>query len=422
MTTEAIRPAIMHEQYFESHGHVWDRPCRPVCLSYRITGDLSVDALRRALADLPALHDALRWSFQVEDSRLTAAVAESATIPLLVADRSDLDEALDLLRESVVDAIAPAVAPLARAGVVRLGPSDHVFVLAVDHRVADGRSAARLLEDLCERYDEHRRGVAGPPAVRAKQFSVWSVEQRQALDPAEMARLVEFWRSHVGVTPEPARNPLPAFGHDAESDRLHTTRVELPMGFAGSAGKFAADHGVTPFAVYAGILLAATRSLSGADSCVITMNCANRDLDEDESVVGMCTTEIYVRTALDGDTAELAEGFLESLFDCLDHASCPPRLVTRTVWPEADLYGQGLLILATAALDNPLPLAGVRAEPVAFRSEAGMGASLLVRVLADRDPSVALLHCSADADRIATTEALGARYLAVAQDLMRSVG
>ena len=224
MATEAIRPAIMQEQYFDSHGHVWDRPCRPVCLSYRITGDLSVDALRGALADLPVLHDALRWSFQVDGSRLTATIAESARIPLLIEDGRDLDAAMDRLHEAVVEAIHPAVAPMARAGLIRLGPADHVFVLAVDHRVADGRSAARLLRDLCERYDCHVRGDAEPPVVRAKQFSAWSAEQRETLDAAELDRLVSYWRSHVGPTPEPARNPLPAFGQDATSNRLPPPR------------------------------------------------------------------------------------------------------------------------------------------------------------------------------------------------------
>ncbi|MYW18130.1 hypothetical protein GT039_21715, partial [Streptomyces sp. SID2955] len=118
----------------------------------RMRGTLDIAALRTALDGLVARHEALRTTFAEHDGRARQIVHPPRRVDLPVEDLAG-PAALDALLDR--EAATPfdlAAGPLLRARLARLGPDEHVLVLAVHHIVTDGWSGGVLARDLGELY------------------------------------------------------------------------------------------------------------------------------------------------------------------------------------------------------------------------------------------------------------------------------
>ncbi|MER5935700.1 amino acid adenylation domain-containing protein [Streptomyces sp. NPDC001928] len=267
----------------------------------RLTGRLDADALRSALGDVVARHEALRTVFPDDDGTPHQRILPDPAVPFAVVPaRAD---ALDgLLREAAAHSFALDTEIPVRATLYALGPDEHVLFLLVHHIATDGWSAEPLLRDLETAYAARRHGIrpAWPPlAVQYADYTLW---QRQLLadGPVTDAELAYWVRKLEGVPEElqlPVDRPRPAVA----GYRAGAVDFAIDAEVHGTLRHLAADAGGTVFmALQAALAVLLGRMGAGDDIPLGTPVAGRGDAALDE-LVGLFVNTLVLRTDVSGD-------------------------------------------------------------------------------------------------------------------------
>ncbi|WP_234381440.1 condensation domain-containing protein, partial [Streptomyces sp. NRRL S-1521] len=265
-----------------------------------LTGPLDADRLRRSWEALLTRHGALRAGFRGRKSGETVQViAREAALPWRAEDLSRLAEA-DALSEAGRLAedersrrFDPAVAPLLRLLLIRLGDERHRLVLTSHHVVMDGWSMAVLFNELPAVYAADGTTHGLPRTTSYRDYLVWLGRQDK-----EAARAA--WREELAgadgptlVAPaDPARTPV------APESLITRLSGELTHGM----GQLARSLGVTVNTVVQGAWALLLARLAGRTDVVFGATVAGRpaELPGVESMVGLFINTLPVRVPLDG--------------------------------------------------------------------------------------------------------------------------
>ncbi|MFC9268312.1 amino acid adenylation domain-containing protein [Streptomyces zhihengii] len=199
-----------------------ERAAYNVPFALRLTGPLDVTALRRALHDLAARHDALRTRCPERDGVPSPATVAPGDLPDLLTVRgvtagelpghlrAEGDRPFDLSREL----------PL-RAVLFTTGTGEHTLSLVFHHIAVDGWSLEPLWRDLGTAYRSRAAGGAPgwePLPVGYADYAAW--QHRLLGDPgrptAFARRQLDFWRTALADLPDelplPYDHPRPGAG------------------------------------------------------------------------------------------------------------------------------------------------------------------------------------------------------------------
>ncbi|MET8798296.1 non-ribosomal peptide synthase/polyketide synthase [Nocardia sp. NPDC004568] len=276
-------------------------------LAIRLSGDLDVDALRRAVADVVARHEVLRTVYpETESGPVQVVLSAGQAVPQLE------------VRSVAAGEVAAAVAELASAGFdvtaevplrvalfrVDDAADEFVMVMVVHHIAGDGSSAGPLTRDLMTAYAARAAGEApGWPAlpVQYADYSIWQREllgdESDAESPA--ARQLAFWQSTLAGVPDqldlPMDRPRPAVQSFAGR------RVELHIDAATHAGlqRLAQQQGATLFMVAHTAFAVLLSRLSGSDDITVGTPVAGRGEQALDDLIGMFVNTLVFRTRLD---------------------------------------------------------------------------------------------------------------------------
>ncbi|MFI2234615.1 amino acid adenylation domain-containing protein, partial [Nocardia testacea] len=286
-------------------------------LALRLSGDLDVEALSAAVADVVARHEVLRTVYPETESGPVQVVLPAG-------------DAAPRLRVRSVDAedIVPAVAELASAGfdvaaevplrvellrVRDAGDTDEksgaagefVLAMVVHHIAADGASVAPLTRDVMTAYAARSVGAVPDWAPLPVQYADYSIWQRELLgdeaDPESIAaQQVGFWQSTLAGIPDqldlPSDRPRPAVQSFAGG------RVEVAIDARTHAGlqRVAQQQNATLFMVVHSALAVLLARLSGSDDITIGTPVAGRGEQALDDLIGMFVNTLVFRTQVDG--------------------------------------------------------------------------------------------------------------------------
>ncbi len=251
-------------------------------LSITFSGDLNVDALLGACADVVARHPLLRAAFREEDGSLRLIEAEHP-VEIRVADTTQPDEVVrpfDLRR-----------GPLARFTLVPLGPGRFRLLCTAHHAVFDGESKDVLVRDLAARYAVRVGGGAPQLPPVAPYADHVEGERLRVADAVEAAK--RFWagRWHPAPAVLPGLAGQPT-ARDGESVSL-ATDPELD----GRLGQLSGELRVSRFELLLGALLALLHRYGNAEPSVAidlsTRTPAHRD------AIGVFVNELPVSAAIE---------------------------------------------------------------------------------------------------------------------------
>ncbi|HEX8707618.1 MAG TPA: condensation domain-containing protein, partial [Pyrinomonadaceae bacterium] len=130
----------------------------------RLSGPLSLSALRHALSLTLSRHESLRTSFSLLDGHPVQVVAPDLPLPLRIVDLEELDEeerarrVRSICEEEAAAAFDLSRAPLWRAVLIRLSNEEHVLVMVMHHIISDGWSLGVMLKELGEHYEAQIEG------------------------------------------------------------------------------------------------------------------------------------------------------------------------------------------------------------------------------------------------------------------------
>ncbi len=294
---------------------VWNIPTR-----ITFTGALDPAALRSAVSEVIARHDALRTRFVQEDAPdgpWWQEVVAAGPVALPVEDLTALPagerrpRADALCRADAAAPFEPGRPLLPRLRLLRVEEDRWELMFVLHHVCADGWSLSLLLAEIAALYTAAAAGVPHglpDPAMQAPGYARW---QREHHDPGAEEERAAFCARYLDGVPSAVPVPTDRPRPQKLSGHGDTVRGVASGGLRAAVERLAADRHTTPFAVAAAALGVFLTRLSGEEDTLLSVPYANREGTASESLVAMTSTAVMVRVRLDsanlGETcAELA--------------------------------------------------------------------------------------------------------------------
>lgn len=270
-----------------------DRSDYHLSLSLRLSGELDIAALTRALGDLSRRHSVLRSRFPALDGLASVEILPEFIPVLHQDDQRTASQTLSQIRqEEAARGFDIATSPPWRARLVTVGPTEHVLILTLHHILADEWSFGLLRDDLVASY----RGDTEQPdlTVHYSDFAHW----QRALDLSDQRA---YWARQLGQAPALTALPLdrPRTAHrNGAAGRVHIT---LDLAQTEALEAVCREHGATLFmgllAAYAVLL----HRHSGETDLLIATPVTNRRLPEFQNLVGLFVNTLAIRADAIGD-------------------------------------------------------------------------------------------------------------------------
>ncbi|MEV0461255.1 amino acid adenylation domain-containing protein, partial [Catellatospora methionotrophica] len=299
-----------------------------VPLALRLTGPLDRAALHAALAAIVARHTALRTVFGHDDGDPYQVILPPDTVPPITeVDLTALDPQVRTAALAEVSAAAYRepfdlrTSPPIRATLIALGDGQWQLLLVLHHLIADGGSAAQLINELADHYT-HPVPVLPDSRPSYADFAAW---QRALLTGPVGDRATGYWQQQLTGAPLHLDVPgdLPEPATPTGDGALH--RLTLPTELLDGVRAFSRRTGVT---VYTAMLTAFAVLLSqrtGRRDLVVGTPVANRTDSATADMVGMFVNTLPVRCDTSGEPtfAELARRTSQTVIAGLGHAELP---------------------------------------------------------------------------------------------------
>jgi hypothetical protein len=300
-----------------------------VPLLFQLRGPLDAGALRGALDDLGARHEALRSTFRRASGQLVMTCHEDRQIALTVTDvpgadggSADADSAGEFVRQ-LLRADPDTAETVARASLLRLAPDDHLLVLDIHHLVTDAWSNRLITRDLAAFYNR-RRGAAAPPLPPVDwQQSDYAGWQQEHLDGDVLRGHQEFWRDYLSGASYPHLPPLERAG--TKRPLAKNEWFLLEPGLLDEIGAVARAERTTRFVVLLSVFLAAIQRVTGQPDLTVASILANRLRSEVMETVGFFANMVPVRgSAAPGDgPLAMIRNVRRSVLQVMEHQGLP---------------------------------------------------------------------------------------------------
>ncbi|MEV7938250.1 amino acid adenylation domain-containing protein [Kitasatospora sp. NPDC088264] len=355
------------------------RPDYLTTLALDLTGGLDPAALRAALGDLVARHEALRTVLPYGPDGPEQRILAPADAPPADADlaeaflaavpsaaprfldvpperldawiAAELDRGFDLLTE-----------PPLRTALLRSGPDRHTLLLVLHHATVDGHALEPLLADLRSAYRARAAGGAPrwpSPAVQYADHALWLRRRLGDEDRPESpaARQAAYWKGALAALPPwrglPDATGAPGAGPGAAGTVRFALDLREHRRLAAAARACSAGTGMVVQAAFA----AALGDLGAGHDLPIGVPLAGRDDEVLDGVVGCLVNTVVLRVDTSGaPTARTLVGRVrERLLAAHTHQDLPFDRVVELVNPARQAGRQPLFGVALSHL--------VRAEP-----------------------------------------------------------
>jgi non-ribosomal peptide synthetase component F len=311
-----------------------------IATAVRLTGELDVASLQRALSEVVRRHEALRTTFPMVDSAPVQRISPSQPFELPLLDLSGLaEQERELERFATEEARRPfdlAHGPLFRVKLVRVAENEHTLFAVMHHIISDGWSLGVLIREVATLYDAYSRGRENPLPELTIQYADYAAWQREWLSGEVLENQLAYWRDHLAGAPtvldlptDYPRQAMQTFNGTHQSFRL-------PTALSASLDQLSKKEGVTLFMT----LLAAFNVLlswyTGQKDIVLGTGVANRTRIETESLIGFFVNTVVLRTDLSGGPSfrELLRRVRETTLGAYAHQDIPFDMLVEALQPE----------------------------------------------------------------------------------------
>ncbi|MEN6368043.1 MAG: amino acid adenylation domain-containing protein [Thermoguttaceae bacterium] len=342
-TTDGSVPLSYHqERYWNLHGQLKDDdPLMNIHAAVSIRGSLDVDALRQAIAEIVRRHEVLRTRLVLDetgqpvqqlisDFEMALPVDDLSSLPVEQRDRQ-VDE---LSRRQGSQHFDLGRGPLFCVRLLRLGPTEHVFLATMHHIIGDGWSIQVLFHEVALLYDAFSAGYPSPLPELPLQYADYAVWQREYFKSEAAVPVIEFWRKQMAGCERlsmPTDRPVQPL-HGIE--KSHVFRVSAAL--RSRLERLAQAENATMYMLTMAVYQAALRRFGDCDDLLVMINTANRNRRETQSLIGTFTNRMILRCDVSGNPTfrELLARVRQTSLESLARQELPVELMTRLFWPD----------------------------------------------------------------------------------------
>ena len=336
----------------------------------RLSGPLNVEALRGALDGVTARHEVLRTRYPSEDGVPSQEIAEPAPVPLEVVDADDEQHAHRLVAARMNQSFDLVHGPVLRAGLISLGPAEHILWFSVHHIAFDGWSINLLLRELSALYTaqvQNRPHALAPLPLQYADFTLW---HRAWMDGPVRERQLAYWREQLAGAPEALELPTDLPRPRRPSQRGAAITFSLESVVAAKLRKLAHDEGGTPFMVLLALFGTLLSRYGAGDDIPVATPIANRRRVESEPLIGLFFNTLVLRLDLsdEPDFRTVLRRTKAIALDAYEHQDLPFEQLVDELRPARDLSRHPMAqvmfqLLNTGRTTSDLDLPSVVATP-----------------------------------------------------------
>ncbi|MEM7351130.1 MAG: amino acid adenylation domain-containing protein, partial [Acidobacteriota bacterium] len=343
--------------------------------AFRLRGELSLPALRVALAEIARRHQVLRTRIVLREDQPWQEVLP-ARIEKPVADLSGLGsvtrraEVERLVRQQARVPFELEKGPMLRLLVLQLAPQDHVLAATLHHIAADGWSFRLFAHELEVLYAASLEGGGAPslPALPVQYFD-YAAWQRRWLDSDSASRELAYWRQALGGAPPLLELPADRPRSAVMSFRGAHQPIHLPSDLTRRLSELGRRQGTTPFITLLTAFLGLLHRWSGSRDLVVGSPMAHRPRRETEDLIGLFLNMVALRTDLAGNPSftALLRRVRTAALAAYAHQNLPfERLVEELAPARSPSYTPVFQVTFTFQGNpaQPLQLAGLSTEPL----------------------------------------------------------
>ncbi|OKL61272.1 hypothetical protein UA08_03198 [Talaromyces atroroseus] len=256
---KSVPISLAQSRYWFLQHLLADQSTHNVATYYRITGELRVNDLTRAIRLVCSRHESLRTCFvadQTAEDEASQKVMPSSPLRLECKNiNSEEDVAIEYAKIRSYE-LDMETGDLLKLVLLTLSPTSHFLLMNYHHIIMDGISWQVFLADLEKAYNGQHLGA--PP----RQYPEFSVAQRKALESGAMDDQLNYWRQMYPESNPPTVLPLLPMARVSARMSMkvydtHQVELRLEPALLARVKSFAKTNGSSPFHLY----LAAFKSM-----------------------------------------------------------------------------------------------------------------------------------------------------------------
>ncbi|HWY20198.1 MAG TPA: amino acid adenylation domain-containing protein [Candidatus Acidoferrum sp.] len=315
-------------------------PAHNVSYGLRLTGPLDIENFQRAWSEVVQQYGILRTEFQATHGVPRAVAVMSRSPQLSARDLEGVsrrERELSLSQSACVEARRPfdlSSAPLLRASLWRLTPSENVLLVVAHRIVCDEASLKVLLREVALRYEVCENGKPWAAAEPLVQYSDFVSRQGRVSEDQ-----VSYWKQQLAGVPASLDLPIDCVRPAEQAFSGASHAFSIGKSVLEQLRNLGNNHGTTLFVT----LLAAFKVLlsrySRQDDVVVGTRVSGRRAPEFERVIGPLENMLALRTDLSGNPsfADLVNRVREGAEAAFCHQDIPFEVLLEQLPLDRDL-------------------------------------------------------------------------------------
>lgn len=311
-----------------------------------VDGELDAAAMESAFRHVLEEAQVLRVNFVEEDGELRQVPHELGDWRPFFMDVGDAADPEQAAREALADLVGRPFDLerdlLFRLGVVALGPTRSLVVIAYHHLVSDGYGAGGLLSGrLAEVYTALVRGERIPELPHSWDIESFAAQGAEYLTSETFTDDTEFWRTYLTDPPSPAQLPRVALSDStrsalgeplssadrwsqlADSIGMASRTLTVPRAEADTWTEAAKSMGVWMSSLLAAAVAVLVRHRCEQPEFLLSLAVGNRAGAAAETPgVAVNVVPMRVRVPLDATFTGIADAVLDETYEIFGHTAC----------------------------------------------------------------------------------------------------
>jgi amino acid adenylation domain-containing protein/non-ribosomal peptide synthase protein (TIGR01720 family) len=341
----------------------------------RLTGDLDVSAMQRALDEILLRHEIIRTTYHLRDGVGLQVVNPARPFPLVRIDLSgwdasmQQDEVTRLTREDAAKVFDLTRDLMMRVTLITLSEIEHVLLFAMHHVASDGWSLTVLGREFGALYEAFRTGAPSPLLPLAIQYADYAHWQRDVRQVEMFDRQLGYWRNQLAGLPQLHSLPLDMPRTAVRSLEGGNVRQYLPTEMLEKLRQLAQSQNVTLFMLLQTAFALLLGRWSNETDVVIGTPTAGRTHQDLEPLIGLFVNTLLLRTDLSGSVSfeELLRRTQLMALDAYSNQDIPFEALVDELKPERNL-SYTTMFQITFAFDNnektTMQLTGLELEQI----------------------------------------------------------